>query len=115
MTYELGEVWYAAFPYEEDETKTEERPVVIIVEDEGNGKVSVAKITKTSPRDQYDIVLKHWKSAGLKRPSVVRTSKVVQIDISQIDNKKGELHEEDLEAVVESVLAYSEMKQKLQR
>ncbi|MBM7662815.1 hypothetical protein JOC85_003626 [Bacillus mesophilus] len=45
--------------------------------------VSIAPITSKSPRSDFDVVLEYWGEAGLFKPSVVRTSKIISIHGSE--------------------------------
>jgi len=99
MSYQIGEIWYAKFPLEEDSSKFIERPVIIA--DVGLPNLVVIKITKHIPRerDPYDIPIIRYKEAGLKNPSTARISKAIIIDVSQVDNRKGALHSLDYENI----------------
>ncbi|MDA2300425.1 type II toxin-antitoxin system PemK/MazF family toxin [Bacillus cereus] len=99
-----GEVWYVRFPYEEDPTKTSERPSLIInvVDDD----VTIVKITKHKPRDPFDVRLLFWKDAGLSIPSTVRISKMVNVKKRQLINKKGSLHHGDSARVAQALGHY---------
>ncbi len=58
--------------------QTKQRPVVIV----GNElaldiDVIIVPVTSQKPRNQFDIVLEYWEEAGLLKPSVVRTPKLL--------------------------------------
>lgn len=76
MVYNKGEVWFVEFPLEEDETRTINRPVIVL--DENTLGVLSVKITKHSPRkeDPYDIPILYWQEANLRLASTARVSKV---------------------------------------
>lgn len=89
------EVWYAKFPYEEQDGRWSKRPVVIL--HATKRAVLVAKITTHEKRrcDDLDVILRHWKSAHLNKPSVVRVSKVIEISPENFVMKIGALDEDD--------------------
>jgi mRNA interferase MazF len=86
-----------------DRLQSKQRPVVIV----GNElaldiDVIIAPITSQVPRrNEFDVVLEYWKDAGLLKPSVTRTSKIVSIHGSELKRKLGLLHEHDLEKVLQ--------------
>jgi len=74
-----GEVWLADVLFK-GTRQTKQLPVVIV----GNElaldiDVIIAPVTSQKPRNQFDIVLDYWREAGLLKPSVVRTSKIISI------------------------------------
>ena len=64
-----GEVWFVEFPLEEDESKSINRPVVVL--DENILGVLSVKITKHKARkeDPYDTPIIYWEEAGLRLAS----------------------------------------------
>src|SRR5699024_1918124 len=62
--------------------------------------VIIAPVTSQKPRNQFDIVLEYWEEAGLLKPSVVRTSKITSIHGTELKRFLGELHNHDLENVL---------------
>jgi len=107
--FELGEVRYAHFPLEEDASKYIDRPVVIIVAEVPD--VLVIKLTKTSPRknDPFDVPVINYEVSGLKYPSTARISKAVTLDESQILEKIGNLHPDDLNVILQKLIEFSEL------
>lgn len=106
MTFELGEVWFARFPYEDDATKSSLRPVIVLNNDEIG--VLSTKVTKHAPRenDPYDISIVYWDEAGLRLDSTARVSKTVIIAESQFKFKIGKLVDSDLKNVVDKYIEY---------
>ena len=94
----VGEVWLA-------HEGTKERPVLVlsggIVKFEID--VIVARVTGQTSRNKFDIPLTYWKEAGLKKPSVVRCSKINTIQHDELFLKLGELHPDDLKKVEDTV------------
>ena len=72
-----GEVWFVEFPLEEDNSKTLNRPVVVL-DDNTLGVLSV-KITKHKVRqnDPYDVPIIYWEVANFRLASTARISKVI--------------------------------------
>ncbi|MGG1916070.1 type II toxin-antitoxin system PemK/MazF family toxin [Priestia megaterium] len=91
-----------------DPDSGKKRPAVIV----GEGltvaelDVTIAKITSQDIRNKYDIRVEHWEEAKLKRPSVVRCSKINTIHSSEIIFKPGKLLESDYEKVRAAILEY---------
>lgn len=96
----VWEVWFADFPYEEDNTITKQRPVVILSVEPL--RVLSVKVTSQAVRieDKYDIPIVHWKYAGLKKPSVARVSKTMFLDKQNFSIKIGNLHDDDKAAIL---------------
>lgn len=91
-----GEVWFVEFPLEEDNSKTLNRPVVVL-DDNTLGVLSV-KITKYKVRqnDPYDVPIIYWEDANLRLASTARISKVILLPKDSFIFKIGSLHREDL-------------------
>lgn len=62
--------------------------------------VIIAPITSQHPRSQFDVVLEFWQEAGLLKPSVARTSKIISVHGSELKHRLGALHKHDLERVL---------------
>lgn len=62
----LGEIWMADFPYEDDSSQSDERPVVIVGVDGELCLCATLMITsKDSAKDHYRYEIRHWRYAGL--------------------------------------------------
>ena len=72
---QVGEVWTVDFPYEDDPTKSKERPCVILNVEKL--EVLSIKVTSYGQRDEYDVPIFKWKEANLLEPSYARTSKTI--------------------------------------
>lgn len=95
-----GDVWLADVLFK-GTRQSKQRPVIIV----GNElaidvDVIVAPVTSQSPRNELDVFLEYWKKAGLLKPSVARTSKIISIHGSELKRKLGTLHEQDLQKVL---------------
>ena len=88
-TYKWGDILLVAFP-RTDAMGTIKRPALVLY-DEGDEDVMVARITTQTARSKSDIALTDWKSAGLLAPSVLRLSKVTTIKKSLVDRLLGAL------------------------
>lgn len=108
MKYALGDIYFAHFPLEEDNSKYLNRPVIIVIAEDP--ELVVIKVTKTAPRtnDPYDVHISHYKESGLKHPSTARISKVITIDRSQLLFKIGRLHNDDLKIIIEKLIEFTD-------
>lgn len=100
------EVWFAKFPFEENDGRFKIRPVIVLSEITGS-EVEVAeviedeylsvKVTSHPERkeDDGDTVIIKWKEANLTKPSVARVSKTMNIPLSQFIRKVGQTDDED--------------------
>ena len=107
------EVWYAQFPYEEDPTIIKERPVIIL-NVETLQCLSV-KVTShdTRDEDEFDTPIVYWREAGLKRPSVARISKTMRLDKEKFVNKKGILHVDDRQTIMQRFIEFMNKKENI--
>ena len=69
--------------------------------------VGVVPVTSQQPRNQFDVVLEFWEDAGLLKPSVARTTKIISIHGSELKHQLGSLQEHDLEKVLHMCGVYS--------
>lgn len=100
------EIWFAKFPYEEEDGRFAKRPVIVL---HANTKaVLVVKLTCHDFRrcDVYDVVLQKWQQAHLDRPSVARVSKTMEISPENLVMKIGTLQKEDAYAVFEAYTGF---------
>lgn len=99
--YRWGEVVLVAFPLS-DMSGTRRRPGLVLY-DSGDEDVMLARITTQEARQQTDVNLTDWKTAGLIAKSVVRLSKVATIKKSLVTRRLGTLSAKD-KAVIRKVL-----------
>ena len=106
--YNKGEVWFVEFPLEEDNSRTINRPVVVL--DENTLGVLSVKITKHSPRreDPYDMPIIYLHEVNLRLASTARVSKVFLLSQDSFIFKIGDLHQGDLERIEEMYQKYLE-------
>jgi mRNA-degrading endonuclease toxin of MazEF toxin-antitoxin module len=92
----LGEIWMADFPYEDDSSQSDERPVVIVGVDGELCLCATLMITsKDSAKDHYRYEIRHWRYAGLIKKSYIRVSRKHTFYISPLHRHIGCLHQED--------------------
>ena len=94
------DIYWVRFKYEDDSTHSKWRPALII----DNAVVRVSKITSNLKRIETPYcVLKDWKTEGLKKPSLVRVTKVVHINPKSLEHSLGRyvdhLTDRDIESV----------------
>lgn len=99
--YKQGAVLLAKV-YSTGAAEYKQRPVVVV----GNElvvdiDVLISPITSHTARGMFDVVVEHWREAGLLKPSVVRTAKLSAIPRSEIIRELGKLHDADLTKVLE--------------
>ena len=89
------DVWLANVPFEDiDESKC--RPVVVI--QDYCCSVDCVKMTSHTPRQgEYSLV--GWKNAGLKKPTVVRVQKRLNMTAAHLIHKIGHLDPVDILAL----------------
>ena len=91
--YKWGEVVLVAFPLS-DMSGTRKRPGLVLY-DSGDEDVMLARITTQEARQQTDVNLTDWKTAGLIAKSVVRLSKVATMKKSLVTRRLGILSAKD--------------------
>lgn len=103
----IGEVWYAQFPLEEDPTSYIERPVIIA--DIRLPKLLVIKVTTSEPRKHYpfDTPIAFPRHAKLPKQSTARISKINVLDETQLLNQKGTLHPLDDKNIFDFLYTFS--------
>lgn len=98
--FKQGEVWLAKV-YFKNEAKFKHRPVAIVGRDiTVDIDVISSPITSSEPRNEFDVVIEYWQEAGLKYPSVARTTKISSIPQSAFIKKMGDLNIHDLDRVL---------------
>jgi mRNA interferase MazF len=92
-TYQPGDVIVIAFPFP-DASGSKLRPALVLL-DTGDADVVVAPITSRPHSSPHEVVLAHWRAAGLNVPSTVRLHKVATVERSLIHRRLGYLHRND--------------------
>ena len=66
------------------------RPAIVIL-DTGDDDIVVARVTSQGVRDEFDIEILDWESAGLALPSIVRIHKLATLDKRLVRHRLGTL------------------------
>lgn len=99
MNPRRGEIYLIKVIYP-DQNGWKIRPgVVVSPEDEGEVDVIAVSVSTAVPRSRFDVVLENWKEAGLDKPSIARTSKILTVSSFMLKKRLGELTAHDLERV----------------
>ncbi len=98
--YNLGEVWWTQFPFEEIE-ESKRRPAIVI--DENTIAVLVMMVTSKDKSNPYSIKIDDWQKAGLKRKSWARIDRIVRMDEWRMEKKIGDLSAPDLLKITQLV------------
>lgn len=106
MTIQAKEVWYAEFPFEEDETKSKERPVIVLDVDEETCKVLSMKVTSSAPYSEFEIELFDWEKIPLAHKSTAVASAVLKIPKEVFRRKIGVLSDDDWDNVTDLYVRY---------
>jgi mRNA-degrading endonuclease toxin of MazEF toxin-antitoxin module len=90
--YNLGEVWWTQFPFEEIE-ESKRRPAIVI--DDDTIAILALMVTSKDKNDPYCIKIDEWQKAGLKKESWARIDRIVRMDEWRMEKKIGDLSESD--------------------
>lgn len=106
--FNRGEVWFVVFPFEEDNSKFTNRPVIVLDEDTEKLCVLSVKVTKHKVRsnDQFDTPILYWEKAGLRCSSTARVSKVMNLQADDFIFKIGDLHPDDLKEIEKQYIEF---------
>ena len=96
---EIGDVWLAYFPFEDDPLQGKVRPVVVIDFNDETTLVMSIKVTTHEPRTQFDVQLLDYLGAGLFKPSVARVSHVIDLPLRDFRKWLGRLSMVDIVAI----------------
>ena len=94
--YKTGDVILVNFPYEDDLLQSKLRPAVVLTMSDDKLRVAALKVTTKVVRNESDCAINNWESAGLLKPSVIRTAKGASITASAIVRQLGTLSNKDL-------------------
>ena len=98
---EVFDIYSYKFRFE-DSAKSKLRPVLILK----NNKV--AKITSHLPRDSKDYLILNYKQAGLRKPSTIRFSKILDLELKDLSKYIGHLQDEDIKNINEKFINKNE-------
>lgn len=98
--YNVGEVWWTHFPFDEvDDEK--HRPAIII--DDDTIAILAMYVTSQEKSNPFSIEIADWKDAGLSAPSWARIDRIVKISEWRLNSKIGELSQNDLIKILQLV------------
>lgn len=111
-----GEIWVARIVDDmrmmngKEQIKIKSRPVLILSDGIQIAEIDVnaAKITSNSARNQFDIAIEDWETAGLDKPSVIRISKQTHFHYTFCTKYIGELAPKDKLKVAETLKAFND-------
>lgn len=93
------EVWYADFPFVEDETIFKYRPVVVLDVDDEVCEVLALKVTSRKPRNEFEIEIFDWEDIPLNHISTVDATSARLLPKSNFRRRAGVLSDADWENV----------------
>lgn len=82
--YEIGEIWWTHFPFEEI-NEDKHRPAIVI--DETKIAVLTMMVTTKQKNNPYCIAIDDWKEAGLSQKSWARIDRIIEMDEWRMDRK----------------------------
>ena len=100
------EVWFAEFPFEEDDSITKERPVIVLSVDDKACAVLSMKVTSAKPYSEFEINLYDWAEIPLHHESTADASDVRLILKSDFRRKIGRLSDDDWDNVTDLYYRY---------
>ena len=100
------EVWFAEFPFAEDETKSKNRPVIVLDVYDETCTVLSMKITSREPYGEFEIEIFDWADVPLDHISTADVSNVKQLPKSSFRRKIGKLSNDDWDNVTDLYYRY---------
>lgn len=91
--YNLGEVQWTEFPFEEIDV-SKHRPAIVI--DEDTIAVLTMMVTSKDKNNPYSIKIDDWQKAGLTKESWARIDRIIRMDEWRMEKKIGDLSKNDL-------------------
>ena len=100
------DVWFAEFPFKEDNTKSKERPVIVL--DVNNEKCAVLsmKIKSKPPYSEFEIELFDWKQIPLNHKSTADASSVEYVSKTAFRRRIGRLSDDDWDNITDLYARY---------
>jgi mRNA interferase MazF len=96
MTIQPDEFWVANIPFT-NAAISKKRPILILWLD--GFDVVAAAVTTANPRSPFDVALVDWKTAGLRRASIARLSRLDCLERSLLIGRIGMISATDAENV----------------
>ena len=100
------EVWFAEFPYLEDETQSKDRPVIVLHVDDDGARVLSMKVTSSAPYSEFEIELFDWEKIPLHHKSTADAASVRFVLKQDFRRKIGKLSDDDWANVTELYKRY---------
>ena len=101
--YNLGEVWWTQFPFQEIDV-SKRRPAIVI--DENTIVVLAMMVTSKDKKNPYSIKIDDWADAGLAKESFARIDRVVSMDEWRMEKKIGDVSKRDLLKITQLLAEY---------
>lgn len=104
-----GEIYKVNCVYEDDDSISEERPVVIVRADNTAGLYVVVQITSEPPKeppstyDQYKLPIFNWRQAGLVKPSYAKLNRIERFTKDELLEYYGRMNRMDLTRIEEAI------------
>jgi len=92
----IGDVVLVSFPFVE-QPAFKKRPAVVLLK--AGERVVCAAVTSRADKRPWEVELKHWKEAGLSKPSRVKVDTLSTFSASSGARRCGRLHPSDLRRV----------------
>ena len=105
MTIRPQDVWFADFPYEDDPTRSKDRPIIVLDVNAETCAVLSMKVTSSEPVSEYEIELFDWSDIPLNHKSTAVASSVMLIAKQRFRKKIGRLSDDDWQNVLTTIFA----------
>jgi len=92
----VGDVVLVSFPFVE-QPAFKKRPAVVLLK--AGERVVCAAVTSRNGKSPWEVELKHWKDAGLTKPSKVKVDTLSTFSVFNGARRCGRLHPSDLRRV----------------
>lgn len=99
--YNIGEVWWTYFPFEEINVD-KHRPAIVI--DDDTIAILAIKVTSKEKANPFCVEIEDWKTAGLKVRSWAQIDRIVRMEEWRMDRKIGSLSERDLTKFLQLIM-----------
>lgn len=99
--------------YYKGQTGTFKTRPVLLINNLGNGWVTIAEITSVPPRqppsyyDKFKEPIINWIEYGLNEPSYIKCKNIHNIEISRLDQKVGIMNADEFINVIEKIDSYN--------
>lgn len=101
--YNIGEVWWTHFPFQEV-NEEKHRPAIVI--DDNTIAVLAMMVSSKEKNNPYSIEISDWKEVGLPVRSWARIDRIINMDEWRMDKKIGDLSRNDLNKFMQLIAEY---------